>query len=68
MPLYEEFHFRKRHLDCQTIVERAEVRRNRHEFWHTAELSYRQHQRYLKLGIGVSLVVCAILLYLLVGR
>lgn len=67
MPLYEEFHFRKRHLDCQTIVDRAEARRNRHAFWRSAELNFRQHQRYLKLGIAASLVLAAIILYLLVA-
>jgi hypothetical protein len=66
MPLYEEFHFRKKHLTCQNVVDRAEARRNRHEFWRSANLSFREHQRYLKLAIGASLVVAAVILYLLV--
>ena len=28
MPLYEEFHFRKKHLTYQDVVDRAEARRN----------------------------------------
>jgi hypothetical protein len=66
MPLYEEFHFRKKHLSYRDVVDRAEARRNRHEFWRSTELSFREHQRYLKLAIGVSLVLFAVALYFLV--
>jgi hypothetical protein len=75
MPLYEHYELCKKSLDNQRIVrplsseqivDRAEARRNRHEFWRSANLSFREHQRYLKLAIGASLVVAAVILYLLV--
>lgn len=77
MPLYEHWELRKKSLQnqrvmprltCEQIVARAEARRNRNEFWKSANLSYHQHQRYLKLGIGVSLVLFTLLLYWLAGR
>lgn len=68
MPLYEEFHFRKKHLTYQDVVDRAEARRNRHEFWRSATLAYQEHQRYLKLGIMACLLVLTILLWALAGR
>jgi hypothetical protein len=61
-----EFFFRKKHLSCQNVVDRAEMRRNREDFWRVAGFSFRQHQRYLKLAIGVSLVLFAVALYFLV--
>jgi hypothetical protein len=75
MPLYEHYELRKKSLENQRvarrltseqIIERAEARRNRHEFWRSANLTFREHQRYLKLLIGASLVVAAVILYLLV--
>jgi hypothetical protein len=77
MPLYEHYELRKKSLENQRvarrltseqIIDRAEARRNRHEFWRSANLSFREHQRYLKLGIGLSLVLSAMLLYWLAGR
>jgi|HubBroStandDraft_5_1064220.scaffolds.fasta_scaffold129455_2 hypothetical protein len=61
-----EFFFRKRHLTSQNVVDRAEMRRNRQDFWRVTGLSFQEHQRYLKLAIGVSLVLFAVVLYFLV--
>jgi hypothetical protein len=68
MALYEHYQLRKKHLTCQSVVNRAEARRNRHKFWHEAELAYREHQRWLKIGIMTCILVVAVLLWALAGR